>query len=449
MILEVLKHTLTITSFVLAMMLLIEYITVRSRGNWNRIFQQKPWLQIVLAALLGVLPGCLGVFVVVSLYAHRIVGFAALVTAMIATSGDEAFVLFATIPEDAVILTLIIFFVAIVCGFIISLFMKHKSLMVLRRNYLKFHTNEPECVCFERRQFIKQWKNLSFQRGLLVTMLLIILLFFITGEIGPKKWNWIKITFIGVLSFGLLIVSTVSDHFLNDHLWKHTIKKHLTKIFLWTFGTFLVIHLLHLHRIQKANNENVRIIHKQQFIQWCDSLQIDFEDIKNSTISHHKDHHADKQTANTHNHLKNQIITHDYSSRLLFGENTLLLDMHELKKYFDNTKKHLGKKQIAELENMEVGVARLKNRSQKIHIIILVFALLLGIIPESGPHIIFIFLYAQGIVPFSILLANSIVQDGHGAVPLLAESKRSFFAMKTVNLIVGLIAGLAGFWLDW
>jgi hypothetical protein len=67
---------------------------------------------------------------------------------------------------------------------------------------------------------------------------------------------------------------------------------------------------------------------------------------------------------------------------------------------------------------------------------ILILAVLLGIIPESGPHILFVTLFASGNIPFSILLANSIVQDGHGALPLLAESKKSFLVMKAVNVLV-------------
>jgi hypothetical protein len=75
---------------------------------------------------------------------------------------------------------------------------------------------------------------------------------------------------------------------------------------------------------------------------------------------------------------------------------------------------------------------------------ILLVAVLVGVIPESGPHILFISLYASGTIPFSILLANSIVQDGHGALPLLAETRMDFIRMKGVNLIVGFIVGLAG-----
>jgi len=70
--------------------------------------------------------------------------------------------------------------------------------------------------------------------------------------------------------------------------------------------------------------------------------------------------------------------------------------------------------------------------------------LLVGIIPESGPHLIFLTLFATGSIPLSIFLANSIVQDGHGALPLLAESGKGFIKMKVVNLIIGALVGCLG-----
>ena len=45
---------------------------------------------------------------------------------------------------------------------------------------------------------------------------------------------------------------------------------------------------------------------------------------------------------------------------------------------------------------------------------VLLTGALVGIIPESGPHLIFVMLYAQGLVPFSVLLTSSFVHDGHG-----------------------------------
>jgi hypothetical protein len=75
-------------------------------------------------------------------------------------------------------------------------------------------------------------------------------------------------------------------------------------------------------------------------------------------------------------------------------------------------------------------------------VLLILIACLVGIIPESGPHLIFVTLFAKGTLPFSVLLANSIVQDGHGMLPLLAHSRRTFFTVKAVNLIAGVVVGL-------
>jgi hypothetical protein len=74
--------------------------------------------------------------------------------------------------------------------------------------------------------------------------------------------------------------------------------------------------------------------------------------------------------------------------------------------------------------------------------LVILLAVLIGLIPESGPHMVFISLFAAGIVPFSVLLASSIVQDGHTALPLLAESKKSFAKAKLINMIIGLSVGI-------
>ncbi len=87
-----------ITVFVLLMMVVIEYINVQSKNVWSNKFQQSPFLQIIIAALLGITPGYIGAFTLVSLYTHRMMGLAGLVTVMIATSGDETFVMFALFP---------------------------------------------------------------------------------------------------------------------------------------------------------------------------------------------------------------------------------------------------------------------------------------------------------------------------------------------------------------
>ncbi len=329
---DVIKETVLITLFVIIMMIVIEFANVQSKGKWNSKLQKSGWLQILIAGLLGLMPGCLGIFAVVSLYTHRNLSFAALITAMIASSGDEIFIMFAVIPETAALLMAVILPIALVAGFVVSLFTKETYMPVERHIHEQFHSNDPDCFCLNKSVIVHQLKNASFHRALLVFGAFITAVFIIAGEIGPDSWDWEKISFLAVVLIGGLIVATVSDHFLVEHLWHHVIKKHFIKIFLWTFGAVLFIHIM------------------------TDYINID----------------------------------------------------HWIK------------------DNM---------------FIILVVAVLIGIIPESGPHIVFITLFASGTIPFSILLANSIVQDGHGAIPLLAESRKSFVYLKLVNVCIGLLVG--------
>ena len=73
--------------------------------------------------------------------------------------------------------------------------------------------------------------------------------------------------------------------------------------------------------------------------------------------------------------------------------------------------------------------------------IIFIIAILVGIIPESGPHLVFVTMFSQGLLPFSILFANSIVQDGHGMLPLLAESRKDFIKVKLINMLAAFVVG--------
>jgi len=335
MIISVLNHAFMITSFVLIMMLLIEYINVQTRGAWQQTLRKSRFGQYFLGALLGVTPGCLGAFTVVSLYSHRSVSFGALVAAMIATSGDEAFVMFSMFPLQALWLSLILFIVAVVAGWLTDrLFKKPARFLAKEDHELELH-QETLCHCFSPPDIIPQLKQITFSRALLITLVGGFVFLLTTGLLAPGEWDWKKITFTVGAGFALFIILTVPDHFLEQHLWEHVVKRHLMRIFLWTFGALLAIHYMEA---------------------WLD-----------------------------------------------------------------------------------IGVWIQDNLY-----IVLVIAVLVGIIPESGPHLVFVTLFAQGTIPFSILLANSIVQDGHGTLPLLAVSGRAFLWLKLVNIAFGLLLGLVG-----
>jgi hypothetical protein len=334
-LMDIFRHAILITAFVMVMMLLVEYLTVQTRGSWSRQIERNRWLQLLFAVIMGVLPGCLGVYVIVVLYAHRLVNFASLVAAMIATSGDEAFVMFAMIPDKALLVMGLTGGIALLSGGVLNLFPFGRRLMSLPENHLKLHSPDEDCTCFEPGLIIPQLKRITFERAVLIVVGLVFTLFLISGDIGPETWNWKRIIFLAISLIELFIVVTVPDHFMSKHLWGHVIKKHFLKIFLWTFGAFLVIHV------------GLEFLHLDDWVQ-------------------------------------NNLVT------------------------------------------------------------ILVIALLVGIIPESGPHMIFLTLFATGNIPLSIFLANSIVQDGHGALPLLAESRGGFIKMKLLNLVIGVLAGGLG-----
>jgi hypothetical protein len=317
------------------MMLVIEYVNVQTKGSWHQFLHKKRWLQYFLAAALGAIPGCLGSFTVVALFSHNVVSFGALVTTMIATSGDEAFVMLAMFPGKALELFAIIFVVGILTGFATDhIFPNLNFVNKFHHRELPLHKEE-KCNCFNPRGILQQIRQPSMQRVLLLILVGLLVFGILSGNIATDEKNWIRSTLLFTSLIALYIVITVPEHFLEEHLWVHIVKIHIPKIFLWTFGTLLIVHLL--------------------------------------------------------------------------------------------------------LARMDVN-SWVQNNA----LIVLLVAVVIGLIPESGPHLVFVTLFATGTIPFSILLASSIVQDGHGMIPLIAESKRSFILVKSINLIVGFLAGMLG-----
>lgn len=76
----------------------------------------------------------------------------------------------------------------------------------------------------------------------------------------------------------------------------------------------------------------------------------------------------------------------------------------------------------------------------------MLLALGIGWIPYSGPHFLFVKLYAASVVPLSVLLVNAFVQDGHTSLVLLSESRRQFVLLKGIKSLVAILIGLVGLW---
>jgi hypothetical protein len=185
---------------------------------------------------------------------------------------------------------------------------------------------------FRPGNFINNLNSFSFTRFLLLALIGSFLLLVTFGIVGPPAWNWKRITFAALCLCALYIAIVVPEHYLHQHIWDHIIKKHLFRVFLWSFGALLFVHF------------GLKFWNLDAFI---------------------------------HQHL----------------------------------------------------------------LWVLVIGALLGIIPESGPHLIFVMMYAQGLVPFSVIFTTSFVQDGHGMLPLLSYSLKDSLIVKAFNLVFGLAVG--------
>jgi hypothetical protein len=328
---EALRNALMITAFVAVMMIAVEYLNILTRGTFESALRGSPPAQYLAAALLGALPGCLGAFTVVTLYAHRVVTVGAVVACMIATSGDEMFVMLAMVPRTALWMTAGMFALGLASAPIVDRLAGAARYASDSCPGLEIHPEE--CECFPRGHLLRQWSRPNAPRLLLTVGAAGYAAWIAVGGRGlPEAWNPIRVTILLAALFGAFIVATVPDHFLQQHLWRHVVRRHVPRIFAWTAGVLLAIAVL----------EDL----------------VSFQAI---------------------------VRANPWPALAAAG--------------------------------------------------------MIGLVPESGPHLVFVTLYASGSLPLSVLAASSIVQDGHGMLPLLAESPRDFLRVKLVNLAVGLVVG--------
>jgi hypothetical protein len=266
---DTLVESIKITLFVLVMMIAVDLINVWSKGKFALLLDSAgKWKQYFVSSAVGTVPGCMGAFANVSLYMHGMISFGALSGSMIATSGDEAYVMLVMFPEIALILFVVLFFIGVFSSKIIDSAVKK----------FKIQT----CTDCEVKQYHKD------ERGF--------------------------------------------RHYFIEHIWGHIIKRHIWRTFLWTLGALVFI---------------------------------------------------------------------------------------EVGKYYWN---------FGEF-------------SHQYAFLVLIIAALVGLIPESGPNLVFVTMFATGVIPFSILLTNSIVQDGHGLLPMLSYSVKDSIKIKLFNFAIGITLG--------
>ncbi len=276
LIIHTFEHALKVTLLVFVMMVAVDLVNVWTRGKLTPFLKQGAWRQYLLASFLGATPGCAGAYMNVSLYVHGLISFGALVGGMIATSGDEAYLMIAMFPREAFMLFGLLFVAGVIFSWITDKIVRGWN---IRLSYkCDLHQHHPEREGFK--------------------------------------------------------------HYVHEHIWQHIVKRHIWKIFLWVLGAMLII-----------------------------DIGLHYWDVT--------------------------VFTAEYTIYFIFA------------------------------------------------------AALIGIIPQSGPNIIFITMFANGLIPFSVLFTSSFVQDGHGLLPMLSYSVRDTIIIKGFNLVFGLLSGLLLYFIGW
>jgi len=394
---DLFSNALMITSFVVIMMSLIEYVNVWTHGRFINGMNKNIFVQALIGTLLGAIPGCMGTFTAVSLYTHKALSLGALVACLIATSGDESFVMLATMPVQSLWLFGITAVVGFVASIIVDKLFKNKD-FTPKIDDVPFEVHEHE-IPEDGKLFA--WKNFV-----------------------PSKS---RLKLIGVF-VGIIVLCCVG---IIGHSHSESLIFSLPD--------------------QTESVEAEECLHHDEC---CEHHHYD-EECCEHHHHHDKDHHSDLPEGFEHHHHHHGAL--DIVNIIIISLSVLML----LIIFFSNEHfvsehlvQHVVQKHLPRVFWWTFGVLvvmaiilNYTNFGDWIYnnkYILLLIAVAIGILPESGPHLIFVVLFVQGYIPFSILLANSIVQDGHGSLPLLAETKKGFLVTKVINMVVGLVVGLVG-----
>jgi hypothetical protein len=351
-LIEAIVRTFAILVFVFVAMLLVDYVNVLTRGKFSNVMRRGRFRQYVSSSFLGSTPGCLGAFMSVSFYAHGVITFGAMFGGMVASCGDEAFVMLAAFPGHALILFGILFVMGVVFAWLSDAvgpllgpaYGKGCKVEVL-------HGNVESCR-LTGKELWRQLKAMSVGRAILLLVLSAGVVAAAAGvlnerpllagehSVADSHHGWDQTLIIVMAAVGIAIVATSSEHYLREHILGHIVKKHLWKVGLWTFFALLVV-----------------------------GMGMKYWDLE-AVVREHR-------------------------------------------------------------------------------LLVLLMAALVGLIPQSGPHLIFVTMVARGVVPFSVLLTSSISQEGHALLPLLSCSVRDALTVKGMKLILALGVGMVIHALGW
>ena len=432
MLVDILRNSVLITGLVVVMMMMIESLNIESKGMLFKGLRKTKVGQVVVAALLGSVPGCMGGFATVSLYTHRLFSFGALVAMMIASSGDEAFVMLAMIPDQALMIFTGLFVLAVIVGVAVDFIYDRRHARHCAKHeheecgmeagcdtgYAVHEGHEgTDCHCHDEGRFFAdaqddRKRHYGWKRIVMFVGLAVFIAALATGRLGHEHHH-------GDVSASLDMTAghSADTHGATDGHHDHG----------------------HIHGEGMAHIQADGHVH-----------------------DHEAGHGHLHEAGDVHLHdaedeagaLHIDLLSEDWMNVLFAGLSVIVLFVllfasdHFVEEHLWN---HIVKKHLPVIFAWTFGVLLVLGIAlQHFDIthwisdntaLMILLATAVGIIPESGPHMIFVTLYAAGVVPMPVILASCISQDGHASIPLLAESKKSFAYAKLINCIIALAVG--------
>ena len=425
LLIDTLRNSVLITGIVIIMMMMIESFNLESHSRFFNRVKGSSFRQVLLAALLGSIPGCIGGFATVSLYSRRLLSFGALTAMMIASAGDEAFVMLAMMPDKALWIFALLFVIAVFSGIAIDWIMKSRNIVGCHHDQSAACNHDQSAHCHpdqsahchpeqstachpdqsahchpersegsgsEQRKTVTD-SSLPLRMTAPQIRMTAPQIKMTPQQIGPtaggkedtmaekdgqdterRSLTWQRLVLTGAIAlFAIALAAGWMEH---DHAVSETGHIQINLLSEWWMNLIFAILCIVMVIIMCFRSD--------RFIK--------------ETLWHHV----------LQKHLPNIFAW-------TFG---VLLTIGLLSEYID-----------------------LNTWVSDNPALMILLAVAIGIIPESGPHLIFVTLYASGLVPLPVLLASSISQDGHSSLPLLAEDKKSFAYAKLLNCIIALIVG--------
>lgn len=374
--------------FVGAVLLIFGYVNYKTQGRFVRTLENAKRLQPLLGALLGLTPGCGGAIFVMPLYLKGSVTFGTVIATLVATMGDAAFVLITTRPLDYLLVSGISFVAAIATGFIVDALKIDGGFAKRREALLKKAAVSSDA---HAQLHDKPMRHIGHEDGDSVDMLL---------HHKEKKSH----------ETGAALRFT--HNIAYKAFWLLT-----------AVGLVLGILLLADTDVNTALGiPNIGLIIGIAGLLFCFIYMIvDKRIIKN------EEHEASEQKLFS---LKETMVHNAEDTAFVTVWVFMAYVIYELFVLFVGGEAVMAGWMLAGgLASVIVGAG-------------------LGLIPGCGPQVIFVSLYARGLVPFAALLANAISQDGDALFPLLAIDRRSAFWATVITTIPALLLGIGAYYIE-